>query len=116
MPKQAATIQPTNITALDEILGGGIPYGSLVLTTGPAGGGKTTLAQQWLFEGARTSKEVGLYISFTEEIHKAIRNIEQFEFYDKTFTDNGKIRFIDGRTLLGGMSSQEKPTLALIEM
>ncbi len=75
--KLNSKIQPTNITALDEILNGGIPYGSLVLTAGPAGGGKTTLTQQWLFEGARHSDEAGIYISFTEEVEKVSRNIEQ---------------------------------------
>ena len=116
MPKQAATIQPTNITALDEILGGGIPYGSLVLTTGPAGGGKTTLAQQWLFEGVRHADEVGIYISFTEEIEKAIRNIEQFEFFDKSFIESGKVHFIDGRKLLKSAPLQQQPALAPTEM
>ena len=116
MNKSTPTIQPTNITALDEILNGGIPYGSLVLTTGPAGGGKTTLAQQWLFEGARHTQEVGIYISFTEEIEKAIRNISQFEFYDKKFVEDGSVLFIDGRTLLTGMSPQQKLTLDLTEM
>lgn len=116
MHKQPSAIQPTNITALDEILNGGIPYGSLVLTTGPAGGGKTTLAQQWLFEGARHAKEVGIYISFTEEIDKAIRNIEQFEFYDKSLVQSGSVRFIDGRTLLKGMTFKQKTSLALNEM
>ncbi len=116
MYKIPATIQPTKITALDEILKGGIPYGSLVLTTGPAGGGKTTLAQQWLFEGARHLEEVGLYISFTEEIDKAIRNIEQFEFFDKSYIKTGKICFIDGRTLLMGMPFKQKPSFDLIEM
>jgi len=110
------SIQPTNITALDEILNGGIPYGPLVLTTGPAGGGKTTLAQQWLFEGARHAQEVGVYISFTEEIDKAIRNVEQFEFYEKSFLENGRVRFIDGRTLLTGVSMQHTNSLSTIEM
>ncbi len=117
MKKPASTIQPTNITALDEILsGGGIPYGSLVLIAGPPGGGKTTLAQQWLFEGARHSKEVGIYISFTEEIEKATRNIAQFEFYDKSFTTSKKIHLIDGRMLLKGMPLKQKSSLALTEM
>ena len=116
MNKPTSTIQPTNITALDEILNGGIPYGSLVLTTGPAGGGKTTLAQQWLFEGARHSNEVGIYISFTEEIEKATRNIQQFEFYDKSFIANGRIHLIDGRMLLKSVPFKEKSSIALTEM
>lgn len=116
MDKKAPTIQPTNISALDEILSGGIPCGSLVLTAGPAGGGKTTLAQQWLFEGARHSKEVGIYISFTEEIDKASRNIQQFEFYDESQIKNGRIHLIDGRMLLKGIDLQQKSSMGLTEM
>jgi circadian clock protein KaiC len=114
--KQASRIQPTNITAFDEILNGGIPYGSLVLTTGPAGGGKTTLAQQWLFEGARHSNETGLYISFTEEVDKASRNMEQFDFFDQSFIDTDKIRLLDGRILLKDTPFKQNSSLSMLEM
>jgi circadian clock protein KaiC len=41
------------VTALDEMLGGGIPSGQSVLVAGPSGSGKTVLATQFIREGVR---------------------------------------------------------------
>lgn len=43
---------PSGVPGLDEILHGGIPRDGLHLLTGPAGSGKTTLALQFLLQGA----------------------------------------------------------------
>ena len=37
---------------MDEILRGGIPYGSTVLAAGTCGSGKTTLGMEFLVRGA----------------------------------------------------------------
>ena len=42
----------TGIHGLDEILRGGIPYGSTVLAAGTCGSGKTTLGMEFLVRGA----------------------------------------------------------------
>ena len=42
----------TGIHGLDEILRGGIPYGSTVLASGTCGSVKTTLAMEFLVRGA----------------------------------------------------------------
>ncbi len=56
----------TGVAGLDEMLGGGIPAGHLVLVTGLPGTGKTTLALQFLVAGlARPEK--GIYLSLDEE-------------------------------------------------
>jgi circadian clock protein KaiC len=116
MDERHSGIQPTNLDTLDELLGGGVPFGSLVLTAGPPGAGKTILAQQWLFAGARQSDEVGVYISFTEDMDKLTRNVKSFEFYDKSLVDSGKVHFIDGQILLKSISLEQKPSLSHIEM
>jgi circadian clock protein KaiC len=59
------------VEGLDEILNGGLPANRTYLVKGDPGVGKTTLAIQFLLEGARAG-EAGLYISLSEtkdEIH-----------------------------------------------
>jgi circadian clock protein KaiC len=55
----------TGIAGLDEILRGGFPENRLYLLLGSPGVGKTTLALQYLLEGARVG-ETGLYIALSE--------------------------------------------------
>ena len=53
------------VEGLDNVLGGGLPRHRLYLIQGDPGVGKTTLAMQFLIEGARTG-EAGLYITLSE--------------------------------------------------
>src|SRR5690348_2492957 len=55
----------TGITGLDDILGGGLDAERLYLVEGEPGTGKTTLALQFLLEGARRG-ERGLYVTLSE--------------------------------------------------
>lgn len=64
----------TGIQGLDKALNGGFPEGNLVLLSGGAGTGKSTLAMQYLVNGANLFGERGLYISTEqseEELQKA---------------------------------------------
>ncbi len=61
------------IQGLDKALEGGLPNGNLVLISGGAGTGKSTLCMQFLLNGATTFGEKALYISTeqnTEELYK----------------------------------------------
>ncbi len=53
----------TGIQGLDKALNGGFPDGNLVLLSGGAGTGKSTLALHYLVNGAMLFGERGLYIS-----------------------------------------------------
>uniref|UniRef100_UPI0025D4EB1F ATPase domain-containing protein n=1 Tax=Sphingomonas sp. TaxID=28214 RepID=UPI0025D4EB1F len=55
----------TGSVGLDDILGGGIDTNRLYLYEGRPGSGKTTIAMQFLLEGARLGERV-LYITLSE--------------------------------------------------
>jgi circadian clock protein KaiC len=59
----------TGVAGLDEILGGGFARNRLHLLEGSPGTGKTTIALQFLMEGARQG-EAGIYISLAETEHE----------------------------------------------
>jgi len=55
----------TGIDGLDNILDGGLPANHIYLVEGEPGTGKTTLALQFLLEGARRGDAV-LYVTLSE--------------------------------------------------
>ena len=60
---------PIGIRGLDDVLGG-LPGQRLYLVAGDPGTGKTTLALQFLLEGACRG-EAGLYVTFDGHVTKA---------------------------------------------
>lgn len=63
-PQTAPVIQ-TGVPGLDTILGSGLPGGHIYLVQGLPGTGKTTIALQFLLEGARRGEKV-LYITLAQ--------------------------------------------------
>jgi circadian clock protein KaiC len=58
-------LAPMGIAGLDDILGGGLAHNHLYLIEGDPGTGKTTIAMQFLMEGARRGQK-GLYVTLSE--------------------------------------------------
>jgi circadian clock protein KaiC len=84
----------TGIEGLDDILGGGIPRGNMVLVAGSVGTGKTTLCLEFLVRGAEHG-ERSLFLSVTEASDKLIQNLSTFEFFRPDLVQNRSLVFVD---------------------
>ncbi|MEO6567662.1 MAG: ATPase domain-containing protein [Opitutaceae bacterium] len=76
---------PTGIDGLDQVLGGGLPAHRLYLVQGQPGVGKSTLALQFLLEGARRGEKV-LYITLSET-RDEIENVAESHGWDLSQID-----------------------------
>ena len=82
----------TGISGLDQLLGGGIVQGSNFIVKGTPGTGKTTLAMQYLVNGARKYNEPGIYLSTSQEIGNIADQFSMFDFnLDELAGDNEKL-------------------------
>ena len=87
---------PTGISGLDDLLDHkGIPSGHTVLLSGGPGSGKTTLAIQFLFQGATQHNESGLYISLDEDPTDIKRNMLNFGWDLAKLEDEIRLMFIN---------------------
>ena len=62
----------SGVPGLDEILRGGFPRNYVYLVQGDPGAGKTTLAMQFLIEGA-SHGETGIFLTLSESAHVLTR-------------------------------------------
>lgn len=74
--------QPTGIGHLDELLGGGLPQGSVTLIVGVPGSGKTTLASQIVFAQAQAGKRIVILSALSESTSALIKHLSTYQFYD----------------------------------
>jgi circadian clock protein KaiC len=88
MASLTSTRVKTGIEGLDDVLAGGVPRNRLYLLQGDPGVGKTTVALQFLLEGARLGEKT-LYVTLsetTEELHAVAashnRSLEDIEIYE----------------------------------
>ena len=114
----------TGVSGLDEILGGGLPVGRVILILGGPGTGKTILATQFLVDGL-SKGEGGVFVSLDEtkfhyysEMSKFGWNLEKYE-KDKIFNflDASPIRHLPGEVKVGKLTigRRDFSMLSLIE-
>ncbi|WP_425619034.1 ATPase domain-containing protein [Anatilimnocola sp. NA78] len=58
----------SGIQSLDDLLGGGVPFGTSTLLLGPAGTGKSTIASQFAVAAAKRNYRAAMFI-FDENLH-----------------------------------------------
>ncbi len=56
----------SGVPGFDDLIGGGIPEGNLLVVSGDPGSGKTTFCLSFLYRGAKDYGEPGVYISLEE--------------------------------------------------
>ncbi len=103
----AVELIKTGVPGLDQVLKGGLRRNSSILVTGAPGTGKTILALQFVYYGARDYNENGIFIT-TEESLDDIRQFARNLGMDVTSMENkGKIFFVQKPivALRGGLSS-----------
>lgn len=91
----------TGVPRLDQILGGGLPAGSLVLIVGLPGSGKTTMASQIALNAARNGKSALILTALSESTDKLITHLRSFSFFDSALI-GGPVQFLS----LQGVLSQ----------
>ena len=79
---------PTGIPGLDEMIEGGFPFPSVILATGTAGTGKTTLALRFLCEGAKRGEQGLFFTTLSEPTQWMLRFSSQFEFMRPEYCEN----------------------------
>ena len=108
---QRAERLETGVPHLDDILGGGLPRGSMTLVMGLPGSGKTTLASQIAFTAARAGKRVLILTALSESTGKLIDHLRSFSFFDSELI-GGPVQFLSLQaSLAGGLRATAKVVL-----
>ena len=97
----------TGVPGLDQVLKGGLRKNSSVLVTGAPGTGKTLLALQFIYYGAKDCSENGIFISTEESLEVLNQSARNLGMDLASMVDKGKIFFVQKpiATLKGGISS-----------
>ncbi|HMH50035.1 MAG TPA: ATPase domain-containing protein [Candidatus Acidoferrum sp.] len=84
----------TGIAGLDDILGGGLLRGSVVLVEGTAGTGKTTLGMEFIYRGAAELGEPGLIVLFEVSPDKLVRDAALFGWDLPELERQGRLKIV----------------------
>ena len=84
---------PTGISGLDDMIEGGFKKNNTIVLIGGCGSGKSTMAMQYLYNGA-LSDEPGVYITFEEEPVEIRENMLRHGWDLKALEADNKLRVI----------------------
>ncbi|MEM2568161.1 MAG: ATPase domain-containing protein [Candidatus Bathyarchaeia archaeon] len=96
---------PTGIEGLDALINGGFPKSGTILICGGPGTGKTIFSSQFLYKGAVSFDESGVYVSFGEKREAFIGFMKPFGFDFERLEANGKFAFLEMITGKKGIHS-----------
>jgi circadian clock protein KaiC len=81
------------IEKLDELLGGGIPQGHIVMISGNTGTGKTVLAMQFLVQGIKEGENT-IFVALEEPIDQVKRTALEHGWDFEQYEKQGKLAFV----------------------
>ena len=93
-PKESECRVSTGVPNLDEILGGGINSGSIILVMGEPGSGKTTVLRNFLYHGA-TKDDDCIYFLTNKSLDRVIVSMSRSGWNEK-YSCNIKFIVYDG--------------------
>ena len=85
---------PTGIPGLDELIEGGLPKGRIILVTGTAGSGKTTLGVQFLYNGITRLGENGLLVTLEEEVGDLTKDMSRYGWKLEQLVNQKKLAMV----------------------
>jgi len=103
-----STKVPTGIPGLDDLIGGGIPTGRVILVIGGPGTGKTIMCGQFLYKGIYEYNESGVFVSLDESKDHFYREMQQFGWDFQKAENEGKFAFIDATRMVPKAVFEEK--------
>ena len=84
----------TGADALDRVIGGGFPRGSLIIVAGNPGTGKTVFSARFLYRGAVDFDENGVYVNFSESRETFYKNMKGVGFDFENLEKDGKFHYL----------------------
>jgi circadian clock protein KaiC len=103
----------TAIPGLDEMLGGGLPRGRVILVLGEPGAGKTVLGSQFLLNGIQKFSESGLFVSLEENREHYMDEMNTFEWDMESSMKRDHLSFIDASPIRSAPSQLQVMNLTL---
>ena len=90
--REANKLISTGSVEIDRKMGGGIPFGSLMLVEGGASSGKSSLVQQLLWSALETGETVSLYVT-EQTVHSLLKQMGSLglDVVDHFLTDRLRI-------------------------
>jgi len=84
----------TGVDGLDELIGGGLVKGEVILLAGSTGSGKTIFSTQFIYNGVTQYGEKGVYATFEEDEASLQRNMEELGMNLGKLEREGQVRVI----------------------
>ena len=105
----------TGLKGLDDLFSGGIPRGNVILVSGAAGTGKTTLGVEFVYRGARDHDEPGLIVLFEVAPDKLVRDAAQLGWDLPALERAGKLKTVFTTRQVFLQEMQQADSLLLAE-